>query len=198
MKIIFGLGNPGLRYGVTRHNCGFLTLDQIAHTLGCDFSKKEQDNQVAAGLYQGEKILLAKPQSYMNLSGYPLARLCAYYKVAYEEILVIHDDMSLPPCVLRFRRGGSAGSHNGIKSIIEQTGTQDINRLKVGIGSSPYDAALYVTTPFTREEIPVFAETFRLAAEAALFWVENGIDAAMNRYNSNQQMEESKEKEENP
>lgn len=186
MKIIFGLGNPGLRYAVTRHNCGFLTLDQIAAELNTEFGKKEHDNFVAVGHHAGEKIMLAKPQSYMNLSGFPLTRLCAYYKVDYADMLVIYDDMSLPPGSLRFRRAGSDGGHNGIKSIIAQTGTSSFSRLKIGIGAAPYDAALYVTTPFEKAEMPLFAETFRSAAKAALFWVKNGVDAAMNEFNQSE------------
>lgn len=183
MKIIFGLGNPGLRYAATRHNCGFLTLDQLAAALDCRFSKKEQDNEVAAAFDRGEKLLLAKPQSYMNLSGFPLTRLCAYYKVDYSDILVILDDLSLHPGQLRIRRGGSDGGHNGMKSIIAQCGTDRINRLKIGIGAAPYDTALYVTTPFEREEAPLFAAAFRRAAEAALCWARQGVEAAMNLYN---------------
>ena len=192
MKIIFGLGNPGLRYAATRHNCGFLTLDQLADKLGCRFGKKELDNEIALAHDGGERILLAKPQSYMNLSGFPLTRLCAYYKVSYDDILVILDDLSLQPGQLRLRRGGSDGGHNGMKSIIAQSGTDRINRLKIGIGAAPYDTALYVTTPFEREEMPRFAAAFARAADAALCWARQGIEAAMNLYN--RMPEESGEK----
>lgn len=184
MKIIFGLGNPGLRYAVTRHNCGFLTLDKLADMLGCGFDKKEQQGNLLAGaVYHGEKLILAKPQSYMNLSGFPLTRLCAYYKVAYTDILVVCDDLNLPPGQLRLRPRGSDGGHNGLKSIIAQTGGGDFCRLRIGIGAAPYDTAAYVTTPFAAEEMPLMAEAFARAAEAALIWAAEGIEAAMNRFN---------------
>lgn len=183
MKIIFGLGNPGPQYETTRHNCGFITLDHIADELGCSFGKKEQDNDIATSFYKGEKLILAKPQSFMNLSGFPLARLCTYYKVDYGDILVIHDDLDLPPGALRLRRGGRAGGHNGIKSIIEQTGTTAINRLKIGIGSPLGSVIDYVISPFYEDQLPMMNPAFIRAAEAALCWAEQGISAAMNLYN---------------
>jgi len=185
MKIIFGLGNPGPRFAATRHNCGFLVLDRLAEELNCSFGKKEQDNLLASCLYGGQKLLLAKPQSFMNLSGFPVARLASFYKVDYEDILIVHDDLDLPPAALRLRRGGSDGGHNGVKSIIEQTGAAQINRLKVGIGAALFNAPDYVLSPFTPEETPLFAATFSRAAQAALCWAELGISAAMNRFNHN-------------
>ena len=183
MKIIFGLGNPGGRYELSRHNCGFMTLDRIAAALGCSFGKKEQDNLTASGLYRGQKLLLAKPQSFMNLSGFPLTRLCAFYKVDYSDILVIHDDMDLPAGQLRLRRGGQSGGHNGIKSIIEQTGTTAFNRLKIGIGRPLFDTIDHVLQPIAAEDAPLFAAAFDRAAQAALCWADQGIAAAMNEYN---------------
>ncbi|MBR5430278.1 MAG: aminoacyl-tRNA hydrolase [Firmicutes bacterium] len=183
MKIIFGLGNPGSKYELSRHNCGFMTLDRLAAALSCSFGKKEQDNLTASGVYHGQKLLLAKPQSYMNLSGFPLTRLCAFYKVDYSDILVIHDDMDLPAGQLRLRRGGQSGGHNGIKSIIEQTGTTAFNRLKIGIGRPVYDTIDHVLQPIAREDIAVFAAAFDRAAAAALCWADQGIARAMNEYN---------------
>ena len=177
------MGNPGPRYATTRHNCGFITLDHIADELGCSFGKNELDNEIASSFYKGEKLLLAKPQSFMNLSGFPLARLCAYYKVDYADILVIHDDLDLPPGTLRLRRGGSAGGHNGLKSIIEQTGTTAINRLKIGIGTPRGSVIDYVISPFYDDELPILGQAFIRGAEAALCWAEQGISAAMNIYN---------------
>ncbi|MDO4581410.1 MAG: aminoacyl-tRNA hydrolase [Bacillota bacterium] len=186
MKIIFGLGNPGLRYAATRHNCGFLTCDRIASELGFGaIEKKTQDNLIAFGTYKGQKLLLAKPQSFMNLSGGPVSRLCAFYKVEYSDVLIIHDDLSLPPGMLRLRRGGSDGGHNGVKSIIEQTGTTAINRLKIGIGAALFDTADYVLSRFPDEDIELFRRSFALAAQAAILWSEQGIAAAMNEYNAN-------------
>ena len=183
MKIIFGLGNPGLRYAATRHNCGFLTIDKLAADLGVACDKRVEDNMIATANYRGERLLLAKPQLYMNLSGFPLVRLCNYYKVDYSDILVIHDDMDLAPGSIRFRRGGSDGGHNGIKSIIEQTGTTAFNRLKIGLGAALFDAADYVTSCFTEDEALFFAPIFSIAAKAALLWYEQGIGSAMNQFN---------------
>jgi peptidyl-tRNA hydrolase, PTH1 family len=183
MKIIFGLGNPGLRYAATRHNCGFLTVEKLAASLGAEFDKRSLDNLVAVATYRGERLMLAKPQLYMNRSGFPLVRLLHYHKVEYSDILAIHDDMALPPGSLRFRRGGSDGGHNGVKSIVEQTGTTEFNRLKIGIGPAIFDAADYVTSCFTQDEALFFAPIFSIAAEAALLWLEQGIGEAMNQFN---------------
>ncbi len=185
MKIIAGLGNPGPRYSLTRHNCGFLTLDILAGLLEVKIEKKEQDSLTAQANYKGQKLFLLKPQSFMNLSGFPLIRAANYYKIPLENILIIFDDMSLPCGSLRLRADGGSGGHNGINSIIEQAGTNKINRLKIGIGPSVYpDSADYVLAPFTEEEMPLMAEAFKKAAEAALFWAEKGIEEAMNKYNT--------------
>ncbi len=183
MKIIAGLGNPGLQYAATRHNCGFMTIDQIADQLSVAVSKKESDCLTGVGIYRGEKLLLAKPQAFMNLSGFPLSRLAGYYKVDLADILIVSDDLDLPCGTLRLKRSGRDGGHNGWKSIIEQFGSMQINRIKIGIGSAPYDTADYVLGRFSSEEMPVMAKTLRVAAEAALFWAKNGIGEAMNKYN---------------
>lgn len=185
MKIIAGLGNPGLRYSATRHNCGFLTLDTLAEELDCSFGKKEQDCLTASAIWKGQKLLLAKPQSYMNLSGFPLMRLLSFYKAELADMLVIHDDLDLPPAIVKLRRGGSDGGHNGIKSIIAQAGSQDFNRLKIGVGAALFNTPDYVLSTFTVEEMPLFAAAFKRAAEAALCWAELGIGEAMNRFNHN-------------
>jgi len=185
MKIIFGLGNPGPQYELTRHNCGFLTLDEMADRMNIFFGKIVEDNDIAVGFWKGEKLMLAKPQQYMNLSGFPLTRLCHYYKVEYEDILVIQDDLDLQPGMIRLRRGGSDGGHNGIKSIIAQTGTNKINRLKIGIGAAAHhDTVDHVIGRFSQEEEPLFKQVFPAAADAAFCWLEQGIGEAMNRFNS--------------
>lgn len=183
MKLIVGLGNPGLQYAATRHNVGFLVLDQLADRLDTRFAKREHNCETAQAFHQGQKLLLAKPQSYMNLSGYPVLALCQYYKLEFDELLVICDDLALPPGQLRLRRGGSAGGHNGLKSIIEQTGTTAINRLKIGIGPALGSAPDYVLARFAAAEMPVMAEAFAEGAAAALCWAGEGIAVAMNQYN---------------
>ena len=181
MKVICGLGNPGFSYTLTRHNAGFLTLDAIAHELHTEIVKKEQNALTGSVSFNHEKLLLIKPQSYMNLSGFPLVALINYYKIDLKDVLVIFDDMALAVGTIRFRRSGSSGGHKGMESIIEQTGTQNINRLKIGIGTPFFpDAKDYVLGRFTAEEMPEMAKIFTLAKDAALFWVKSGIGEAMN------------------
>jgi len=187
MKVIAGLGNPGMRYYATRHNCGFLTIDMIADRLGVSIDSKDGDALIARPFYKGERLLLIKPQSYMNLSGFPIQRLVDYYKVDWQDLLVIYDDMDLAAGMLRLKRGGSAGGHNGMKSIIQQSGTDKIQRLKIGIGHSVFpDAVDHVIGRFHDDEMPMMAEAFKRAADAALCWVEFGIGEAMNRFEQGQ------------
>jgi PTH1 family peptidyl-tRNA hydrolase len=184
MKIIAGLGNPGIRYEFTRHNSGFLTLDYIADELNTVFDKKEHQALVATANYRGEKLLLLKPQAYMNLSGFPVVATCHYYKVDYEDLLVVFDDMDLPVGELRVRRDGSSGGHKGIASIIEQAGTNKINRIKIGIGHPFYgDGADYVLGLFADLELPIVKEKLKQAAAASLLWAVEGIEMAMREYN---------------
>ena len=189
MKIITGLGNPGIQYELTRHNVGFLTVDYIADELAAGFDKKEHQALAATAIYRGEKLLLLKPQAYMNLSGFSVVAACHYYKVDYEDLLVIYDDMDLPAGELRIRRGGTSGGHKGIASIIEQAGTDKINRIKIGIGHPQYgDGADHVLSRFTDEELPIVAETMKQAAVAALLWMNEGIEMAMRKYNVKETM----------
>ncbi|MEG1501475.1 MAG: aminoacyl-tRNA hydrolase [Clostridiales bacterium] len=199
MKIIAGLGNPGLEYAMTRHNCGFLTLDILEQRLDIACNRHDNDALIGMGFYQSEKLLLLKPQSYMNLSGFPLIRLANYYKVDLEDILVIYDDMDLLPGTLRLKRGGSAGGHNGMASIIEQAGSDKINRLKIGIGHSPFHkGADHVLGRFSGEEIPLMADVFAKAADAALLWTKEGIAAAMSSYNIKEEKPKKKNQAHNP
>lgn len=196
MKIIAGLGNPGFKYANTRHNCGFLTLDVLEAVLNTNINKKEHDALTGQSIYKGQKLLLVKPQSFMNLSGYPLIRLANYYKVELQDILVIYDDMDTAPGSLRLRRNGSSGGHNGMGSIIEQSGSTQINRLKIGIGRSLFpNSADYVLSPFPPEQLPLMAEIFAKAAEAALCWAAEGIGPAMNQYNTKKEKSPKKIKE---
>ncbi|MGI5891144.1 MAG: aminoacyl-tRNA hydrolase [Bacillota bacterium] len=194
MKIIVGLGNPGSKYAVTRHNVGFLTLDIIADSLSAVFKEKDHALQALVD-YCGEKILLLKPLTFMNLSGHAVIAAVNFYKIDQEDMLIIYDDMDLEPGRIRLRRGGSAGGHNGMGSIIEQLGDNKINRLKIGIGHSPYvSGSNYVLSRFNNEEMPLLANTIKNAAEAALFWAKNGISAAMNKYNIKEGADNKKEK----
>lgn len=183
MKIIAGLGNPGLRYAATRHNAGFMALEMIAGRLGLAFGGSKHRSLSAKGQYEGEQLLLLKPQTYMNESGLAVAEAMKFYKLAEEDLLVVYDDMDLPPACLRLRRDGSSGGHKGMDSIVRHVGTVNIARLKIGIGHAVFDSVDHVLQPFGKEEWPQMAEALKLASEAALFWSLHGIGEAMNKYN---------------
>ncbi|BDF33478.1 peptidyl-tRNA hydrolase [Lachnospiraceae bacterium] len=186
MFIIAGLGNPTLQYEGTRHNVGFDVIDTIADKYNISVDYRKNRAYVGKGIIAGQKVLLAKPQTYMNLSGESIRALVDYYKVDEEtELLVIYDDVSLGVGQLRIRKKGSAGGHNGIKSIISCLGTDIFPRIKVGVGEKPkrYDLADYVLGHFSRAEREMMEEGYRHAAEAVEMIAAGDIDAAMNEYN---------------
>lgn len=185
MILIAGLGNPGKEYENTRHNAGFMVLDALADKLGADVSEKKHKALCGKAVIGGQKVILLKPQTYMNSSGESIRAAADYYKVAPEDILVIYDDISLAPGQLRIRAKGSAGGHNGIKSIIAHLGTEVFPRVKVGVGQKPrqYDLADYVLGHFSGEERERMAEGYRHAAEAVKYMVTDRVDEAMNEYN---------------
>jgi len=187
VKLIAGLGNPGLEYAVSRHNCGFLTIDKIAYDLGADREKKDHNNLTRVARRGKEKLLLAKPQTYMNNSGMAVSALLRYYKLKLADLLIIFDDMDLEPATVRLRRNGSSGGHNGMQSIIEQCGSTEIARIKIGIGHGWGGGASHVLGRFEEETMPLFATAFTRAAQAAICWAEYGIGEAMNRYNGNKE-----------
>jgi len=183
--LIVGLGNPGREYRQNRHNTGFMAIDRLAERLGVSFSRLESRALVTKGEYQGSRIVLAKPQTYMNLSGQAVGPLLRFYKVPLDNLLVIYDDVDLPLGTLRIRPGGGAGGQKGMSSIIERLGTQDFPRLRVGIGRPPgrMDASAYVLQDFSKTELEILNNTLDRAAEAALVFVAEGIQAAMNSFN---------------
>ena len=184
MKMIIGLGNPGLEYAVSRHNCGFMTIDRLAYELNAGKEKREKNSLTRQAIQGALKLLLIKPQTYMNNSGFAVTALKHYYRLDLADILVIYDDMDLSPGTLRLRRDGRAGGHNGMQSIIEQCGSEQIDRLKIGIGHGfAVSGANYVLSRFAEEEMPLFAAVFTRAAQAALTWAEKGMTQAMNLYN---------------
>ena len=188
VKMIVGLGNPGAKYAATRHNCGFMVLAELARRFNIQINKNEHNALTGVINYQGEKILLCQGQSFMNLSGFPLQALCSYYKIDYQDLLVIFDDMDLPCGLIRLRKEGSHGGHNGMRSIIEQTGTEKINRIKIGINHPLFgNGADYVLGVFSTEEQEVMREAILQAADAALLWAAEGMDAAMRKYNKKAQ-----------
>ena len=186
MYIIAGLGNPTKEYEGTRHNIGFAVIDKLSDEYNIDMNIKKHKAICGKGVIDGNKVLLVKPQTYMNLSGESVRSLVEYYKVDPEtELLIIFDDISLDVGQLRIRKKGSAGGHNGIKNIIANLGTSVFQRIKVGVGEKPkgYDLADYVLGRFSKEERELIKEGFECAAEAVAMITAGEIDQAMNKYN---------------
>lgn len=184
--LIVGLGNPGKEYARTRHNCGFRALDILADKLACKVDKGKFQGLYGQCSYRSKKLLLLKPQTYMNLSGRSVLQLSAYFNVPPQRIIVMFDDISLEPGRLRIRSDGSAGGHNGIKSIISELGTQDFPRVKIGVGSKPtpeYVLADWVLSSFSAQEEKALIPALERAADAALCIMEQGVPEAANRYN---------------
>ncbi|GAB4519670.1 MAG: aminoacyl-tRNA hydrolase [Anaerolineae bacterium] len=185
--LIVGLGNPGSKYEKTRHNFGFWVVEELAKRHNLTFAKTERKAMTADGLIGEKRVLLSKPQTYMNLSGEAVRALVDFYKVEVANILVVHDDLDIPLGTLRLRQKGSAGGQNGIKSIIQHLGTQDFNRVRCGIGRPPgkMDPAAYVLKSFAGDDAITAQLMTERAADAVETWLKDGIDLAMTRYNGN-------------
>ena len=184
--LIVGLGNPGKEYERSRHNAGFRALDLLADSLGCRFDKAKFQGLYGQTTYKGIKLLLLKPMTYMNLSGRSVLQLSAFFKVPPQRIIVLFDDISLEPGRLRIRADGSAGGHNGIKSIISEVGSQDFPRVKIGVGAKPhpeFDLADWVLSSFTAQEEKALEPALKRAGEAALAVIDHGVPEAANRFN---------------
>lgn len=183
--LIVGLGNPGRDLEFTRHNIGFMVVNQLADRLNLNFSRSQSKALITDGNYQGHKIILAKPQSYMNKSGHPTRALINFYKISLENLLVVYDDVDLPFDTVRLRPSGGSAGHKGIKSIIEQLGTSDFPRLRLGVGRPPgyKKAANYVLKPFNKDEREFLKSYLERAADTAEKFVSHGIDFAMTNYN---------------
>ena len=181
-----GLGNPGKDYERTRHNCGFRAVDLLAGKLGCKIDKGKFQGLYGQTMYEDRKLMLLKPQTYMNLSGRSVLQLSAYYSIPPQQIIVLFDDISLPPGRLRIRGDGSAGGHNGIKSIIAELGSQDFPRVKIGVGGKAHpdqDLADHVLSTFSAQEEKALAVSLQNAADAALAIIDHGVSEAANRFN---------------
>ena len=184
--MIVGLGNPGQQYASTRHNTGFMTLDLLAQRLQVKVSKERFQAQTAQAVYDGQKLLLVKPQTYMNASGLSVEPAAHYYKLPPERIIVLFDDISLPVGKLRIRKSGSAGGHNGLKSLILSLGSDQFPRVKIGVGAKPhpdYDLADWVLSTVSKSEWPDYQSAMEHAADAALCIVKNGCERAAAEYN---------------
>ena len=185
MLIIAGLGNPGKEYENTRHNAGFMVMDALAEKIGADISEKKHKALCGKGVIGGEKVILMKPQTYMNSSGESIRAAADYYKVDPAEFIVIYDDISLVPGGIRIRKKGSAGGHNGIKNIIAHLGTQEFPRVRIGVGEKParMDLADYVLGRFPKEEAETMTTAFKDGAAAVVDMMTEGVEAAMNHFN---------------
>ncbi len=184
--LIVGLGNPGREYERTRHNCGFRCLDILAERLNCKVDKLKFQGLYAQVNYNGRKVFLLKPQTFMNLSGRSVLQLSAYFNIPPQRIIVMFDDISLEPGRLRIRPNGSAGGHNGIKSIIQEVGSQEFPRVKIGVGAKPnpeYDLANWVLSTFSANEEKALAVALDNAAKAALAIIDKGVPEAANQFN---------------
>jgi PTH1 family peptidyl-tRNA hydrolase len=186
MYIIAGLGNPKKEYDNTRHNIGFAMIDALADKYNINVMDIKHKAMTGKGIINGQKVILAKPLTFMNLSGESIRQLVDYYKVDPEtEVVIISDDISLPPGLIRVRKKGSAGGHNGLKNIIQHLGTEGFRRVRIGVGEKPkgYDLADYVLGHFSKEEQPLMKEGIEKAIGALEMILADDIDGAMNEYN---------------
>ena len=183
--LLVGLGNPGREYRETRHNIGFLLMDRLAVNLHARFTRLQSKALVASTTYQEQKIILAKPQTFMNLSGQSVQGLIHFYKLPLTHILIAHDDLDLPPGTIRIRPDGGSAGQKGMSSILERLGTDEFPRLRLGVGRPPgqMQAPDYVLQDFSNGERILISETLNRAMEAALTFVTEGLNAAMNKYN---------------
>ena len=185
MKLIVGLGNPEADYSKTRHNMGFNVINKLADKYDIEVNKSKFKGLVGSGIIEGEKVLLLKPQTYMNLSGESLIEAMNFYKISNEDIVVIYDDIDTEPGTIRIRKQGSSGSHKGMISVIQHIGTEDFTRIRVGIGRPENTEYIidYVIGYIPEDEAKVLDEGCNIAKDAVIELIKNGVDSAMNKYN---------------
>lgn len=193
MYCIVGLGNPGLKYENTRHNAGFLTIDYLANKYGIDVKKSKFKSLYGQGVISGQKVMLVKPQTYMNNSGEAVREITNFYKFDIDKLIVIYDDIDIEFGTIRIRKKGSAGTHNGMKSIIYQIQDDKFPRIKIAVGKKPeyMDLANFVLSGFTEKEAEVIREEIKLAADSIETMIETGIDMSMNKFNSVKLLEDN-------
>lgn len=185
MKLIVGLGNPGLKYAQTRHNVGFFAIDRLSEAWGIPMNTHKWEADVGEGHLRGEKVMLCKPQTYMNRSGMAVRPIVDYFNFDIDDIVLIYDDLDLPPGRIRLRLKGSAGGHNGMKSVIQHLGTDHFKRIRIGIGrpEPPRSVTDYVLRPFAKDEEELVADALDRVVEAINCWTDSTFLEAMNRYN---------------
>ena len=187
MFIVIGLGNPGREYARTRHNVGFDVIDVLSQKYGIELTKNAMHGQIGEGFVGGEKLILVKPQTYMNLSGQCVTEIVSWYKPEMDRVLLVYDDIDLPLGKLRLRKNGSAGTHNGMRSVIGLLGRQDFPRLRVGVGKKPegWELANWVLSHYAGEEDrKTQFDAFMLASDTVIDWVKNGWESAMRTANA--------------
>jgi peptidyl-tRNA hydrolase, PTH1 family len=189
--LLVGLGNPGREYRDTRHNVGFQAVDQLCASFGIKLSRLQSKALIGIGLWEGCKVVLVKPQTYMNLSGQAVTSLLRFYKVPLTQLLVFHDDIDLPVGTLRIRPGGGSAGQRGLASIIQQLGTQDFPRMRIGVGRPPGQmvAADYVLQNFTGADLEIISIVLQRSVDAARVFIRDGLEKTMNLYNGNVQKE---------
>ena len=197
MKLIVGLGNPGPEYDRTRHNMGFKVIDKLSAKYSIEVNHSKFKGMYGTGLINGEKIILFKPYTYMNLSGEAVEQIAAFYKVSLEDLIVIYDDIDIAPGLIRIRKSGSAGSHNGMKSVTQMMGSSAFPRVRVGTGKPDNTDHLieYVIGAIDEDEKPLLEEGIQKAADAVSMIIEENIDLAMNRFNIRPEKEDGKKEE---
>lgn len=185
MKLIVGLGNPEEEYSRTRHNMGFDVINALAKQENIQIKNKKFNALVGDSIFQNEKVILLKPQTYMNLSGQAIRDTMQFYKINASDIIVVYDDMDIEPGKIKIRKQGSAGSHNGMKSVIQEVGTQNFIRIRIGIGRPIYsgDKINFVLQPIPSQEYEILQKGINKAKDAIIEILKNGIDIAMNKYN---------------
>jgi PTH1 family peptidyl-tRNA hydrolase len=183
MKVIVGLGNPGREYAATRHNVGFMVVNELARRASAEGARKRFRSEIREGRLRNHKLVLVAPQTYMNLSGHAVREAINWYHAPLEDVLIVFDDMDIPFGQLRIRSSGTAGGHNGLKSIVEQLGTTEIPRLRVGIGRSRNAARSHVLSRFSPEEERALPDLIRTACDAIELWIEDGMSKSMNEIN---------------
>ena len=185
MYLIVGLGNPEQEYARTRHNMGFDTINKIAKNNNIEINKKKFNSLYGTGEIEGEKVVLVKPQTYMNLSGNAVRDFMNFYKIKEDELIVIYDDLDIEPGIIKIRKKGGPGTHNGMKSVVHEIQSENFARVRVGIGNPEYknDLLNYILTRIPDEEYKVLEEATLNAAKAVNEIIKNGVDSAMNKYN---------------
>jgi PTH1 family peptidyl-tRNA hydrolase len=188
LKVVVGLGNPGLQYEFSRHNIGFRIIDNLAREIEIEFKKvKSYDSLISRGKINNYNLRLVKPQTYMNLSGKSVNKIVSYYRISFQDLLIVYDDLNLELGQIRIRKRGSAGGHKGVESIIQYLNSEDIPRLRIGIGkpsiNSNFDYTSYVLSNFDNNEKDKISEVIQLSTEAIKTIIEDGLEKAMRKYN---------------